>query len=134
MNGTVLRVIYLFNYSSPKASRTKWYANGKHCEAIKLVDAMLFYARLNKSYFYYVAKYTPTVFTRLSIYLIADVKKNHSKIFYLDFIQALIRSKATNRMFVILDKKFSYFWHKLSQHFGSSLRLSKCLCGTDFGG
>ena len=130
----VFRAIFIFNYRSPKVSRIKWYANRKPCGAIKLLNTMLLYARLNESSFYYVEKYTPTVFTILSIYLIADVKKNHSKIFYLDFIQALIRSKATNRMFVILDKKFSYFWHKLSQHFGSSLRLSKCLCGTDFGG
>ena len=37
-------------------------------------------------------------------------------------------------MFLILDKEFSHFCPKLSQHFGRPLRLNKCLYGADFSG
>ena len=78
--------------------------------------------------------WSPTASTRLLKCFIADAIRNKSKIYQLDFIQAFIQSKATKRMFVILDKEFSHFCPKLSQHFGRPLRLNKCLYGADFSG
>ena len=63
----------------------------------------------------------PTTSTRLLKCFIADAAKNTSKIYQLDFIQAFIQafiqSKATKRMFVILDKENSHFCPKLAQYF-----------------
>ena len=67
--------------------------------------------------------WSPTASTRLLKCFIADAIRNKSKIFQLDFIQAFIQSKATKRMFVILDKEFSHFCPKLSKHFGRPLTL-----------
>ncbi len=78
--------------------------------------------------------WSPTASTRLLKCFIADAIRNKSKIYQFDFIQAFIQSKATKRMFVILDKEFSHFCPKLSQHFGRPLRLNKCLYGADFSG
>ena len=78
--------------------------------------------------------WSPTASTRLLKCFIADATKNTSKIYQLDFIQASIQSKATKRMFVILDKEFSHLCPKLAQHFGRPLRLNKYLYGADFSG
>ena len=67
--------------------------------------------------------WSPTASTRLLKCFIADAAKNSSKIYQLDFIQAFIQSKATKRMFVILDKELSHFCPKLVQHFGRPLEL-----------
>ena len=62
--------------------------------------------------------WSPTTSTRLLKCFIVDAAKNTSKIYQLDFIQAFIQSKATKRMFVILDKEYSLFCPKLAQLFG----------------
>ena len=53
--------------------------------------------------------WSPTASIRLLKYFIADAAQNASKIYQLAFIQTFIQSKATKRMFVILDKEFSHF-------------------------
>ena len=58
----------------------------------------------------YSISWLPTTLNRLLKYFVADAAMNHSKIFQSDFIQTFIQPKATEQMFVILNKKFSHFY------------------------
>ena len=78
--------------------------------------------------------WSPTASTRLLKCFLADAILNKSKIYQLDFIQAFIQSDTKRRIFVILDKVYSTFCPKLSNHIGRPLRLKKCLYGADFSG
>ena len=75
-----------------------------------------------------------TASTRLLKCFLANAILNKSKIYQLDFIQAFIQSDTKRRIFVILDKVYSTFCPKLSNHIGRPLRLKKCLYGADFSG
>ena len=73
--------------------------------------------------------WSPTASMRPLKYFLADASKHKSRVHYLDFIGALLQTEVSNRVFVKLDIRYTYFIPEYAKYFGRSLRLLKSIYG-----
>ena len=62
-------------------------------------------------------------------YFLADAAKHKARVHQLDFIGAFLKAKVKNRVFVMLDIRYTYYFPEYAQYFGISLRLLKSMYG-----
>ena len=67
-------------------------------------------------------------------YFLSDAAKHKSRVHYLDFIEAFLKEKVKNRVFVKLDIRYTYYFPEYAKYFGRALILLKPIYGmTNYG-
>ena len=67
--------------------------------------------------------WSPTESMRTLKYFLAYAAKHKAIFHQLDFIRALLQAKVKNRVFFMLDIRYTYYFPEYAQYFGIALRL-----------
>ena len=69
--------------------------------------------------------WSPTSYMRTLNYFLAYSAKHKSRVHQLDFIGAFLQAKVKNRVFVMFDMRYTYYFPQYAQYFGRALRFLK---------
>ena len=76
----------------------------------------------------------PKASMRILKYFLADATKHKAIVHQLDFIGVFLQAKAKNRVFVMLDSRYTDYFPEYSKYFGIALRLLKSMYGMNNSG
>ena len=62
-------------------------------------------------------------------YFLSDAAKHKAKVHQLYFIGAFLKERLKNRVFVILDIRYTDYFPEYAKYFGRALRLLNSMCG-----
>ena len=73
--------------------------------------------------------WSPTASMRNLKYFLADAAKHRARVHQTDFIGAFLQAKVKNRVFVILNMRYTDYFTEYVQYFGRALKLLKSMYG-----